>query len=188
MKTYSLRDSGLNVSVEADTKAGALSKVARHLVDYLIPESELSEYNTDAITVIDGKNYDLGWVTIKEEPCYIIINGVDVREEDIVNPEDIDTCWSFWVLYDQFTTVAVWAESLQDALDMAVDDNRLESLSIKEADYDDYKINTDNATCSFLGNACEPYDISDLCYVEVTLNSRRNIGELRDNFTIRSSR
>jgi len=62
----------------------------------------------------------------------------------------------------------VFASCLSDALDEAVDENKLDSYQIDESDYADYKIGTDEETCSHLGNASEPFDISELEIVEMT--------------------
>ena len=73
-----------------------------------------------------------------------------------------------WLLHDHgFTLCIVFASSLQDALDIAVDNNKLDSFRIEAEDYEDYNIESDNPTCSFLGNAGEPFDIDCISYLEL---------------------
>jgi hypothetical protein len=62
-----------------------------------------------------------------------------------------------------FTVAVVFAEHLQDALDIAVDAGKLDAFQIDEKDFDEYGVNTENdARCAFLGNASEPFDIDTL--------------------------
>lgn len=96
-------------------------------------------------------------------------------DSDIVNPEDCIFAGEYnphnvrgWLLHDHgFTICIVYADSLQDAIDIAVDNDKMDRYQIEESDYADYGINTDEPTCAFLGNAGEPFDIDTLGYVEL---------------------
>ena len=94
-------------------------------------------------------------------------------DEDVVNVEDCD--WGAtgnysrpWLLHDHgFPVAIVFANNLQDAIDIAVDENKMDRYLIDSADYADYGVETDEPTCTFLGNASEPFDIESLGYVEL---------------------
>lgn len=96
-------------------------------------------------------------------------------DSDIVNPDEFIPAGEYnphnvrpWLLHDHgFPVAVVFADSLQDALDIAVDACRMDRYQIQESDYDDYGINGEDPTCSFLGNAGEPFDIDTLGYVEL---------------------
>lgn len=97
-----------------------------------------------------------------------------------------------WIIHDAgFTLAVVFASNLQDALDIAVDENKLDQFMIKWPEKDtippkydeiwDYvhevkegeggKIGDKwydfNDSVSFLGNAGEPFDIDNLDYQEL---------------------
>ena len=73
-----------------------------------------------------------------------------------------------WLLHDHgFALAVVFADCLQDALDIAVDNDKLDRYLIDKADYGDYEVETDSPRCAFLGNAGEPFDIDALGYVEL---------------------
>jgi hypothetical protein len=78
-----------------------------------------------------------------------------------------------WLLHDHgFVLAVVFADCLQDALDAAVDADKLDRYLIAEEDYEEYGVMGDNPTCCFLGNAGEPFDIESLEVVELP-NPRR---------------
>lgn len=98
-------------------------------------------------------------------------------DSDVVNPDD--AIWGgeynthrkrLWLLHDHgFTVCVVWADSLQDALDEAVDRDKMDRYLVTQeqaADYDCDDIhNCEQLT--YLGNASEPFDIGTLGYVEI---------------------
>jgi hypothetical protein len=75
-----------------------------------------------------------------------------------------------WLLHDHgFTICVVWANSLQDALDEAVDCNKMDRFLVTEEQTSDYDCK-DIYNCeslTYLGNASEPFDIESLGYVEI---------------------
>lgn len=68
-----------------------------------------------------------------------------------------------------FISFIVFAEHLQDALDILADEGKLDTFQIEEKDFEDYGINTDNPTCTFLGNASEPFDIENLSAFDLNI-------------------
>jgi len=106
-------------------------------------------------------------------------------DSDIVNPDDMILAGEFnphnvrgWLLHDAgFTLCVVFADSLQDALDTAADEGKLDAFLIDEASNtpgtsglpaDDYPtLGTDDEEgITRLGNAGEPFDTETLGYVE----------------------
>ena len=105
-----------------------------------------------------------------------------LSDSDIVNPDEIDSGYPLWILHDHgFVVCAVWADHLQNAIDEAVDEDKMDRYLIDESDYAEYGVNTDESTCTFLGNACEPFDIEMLGYVELAPpKTRSNCAELAE--------
>jgi len=106
------------------------------------------------------------------------IQGIKFTDEDVVNPDDFASYSTGsnpynmhpFILHNHgFTICIVLASNLQDALDEAVDNNKLDSFLIDEADYADYAMDSDNPTCAFLGNAGEPFDIDCISYIELPM-------------------
>ena len=95
------------------------------------------------------------------------LNGVKFQDSDVINPEDYcldENKQMFWIFHDHgFVLCVVIAEhpafTNSDALDAAVDSDKLNRYQIDEKDYAEYGVNTDNPTCSCLGNAGVPFDI-----------------------------
>lgn len=96
-------------------------------------------------------------------------------DDDVVNIDDYIPAGEYnphnvrpWLLHDHgFVIAVVFAENLQDALDEAVDENKLDAFMIEEKDYADYGVGTDKPTCVFLGNYDEPFDIDCLDAIEL---------------------
>lgn len=66
-----------------------------------------------------------------------------------------------WLLHDHgFVLCVVFASNLQDALDKAVDEDKLDRFLIAEKDLDDYGPEGDGI--AYLGNASEPFNIESL--------------------------
>ena len=90
---------------------------------------------------------------------------------DIVNPEDWIAEGEYnphnvraFLLHDHGFAVAVaFGDCLQDAIDAAVDEGKLDRYQISAEELDDY---TEDAI-SYLGNACEPFDIESLGAIEL---------------------
>jgi hypothetical protein len=98
---------------------------------------------------------------------YELVNGIRIQDSDVVNPDNWDFAKEVYIFHDHgFVCGIVLEDNLQDALDELVDADRISSMRIEESDYGDYGVETDNPTCSFLGNAGEPYDIECLaCHI-----------------------
>ena len=98
------------------------------------------------------------------------------RDEDVVNLDDYIPAGECnpnnirpWLLHDHgFTIAVVFADCLQGAIDEAVDADKMNRYLISKEDYDDYRVNSEQPTCSFLGNACESFDIESLGYIEMS--------------------
>jgi hypothetical protein len=101
------------------------------------------------------------------------IQGVKFTDADIANPDDFIPAGGYnphnihpFLLHDHgFTVAVVFASHLQDALDIAVDENKLDRYLIAEADLGDYP---NDEGISHLGNAGEPFDIESLGVIEFT--------------------
>ena len=106
------------------------------------------------------------------------IQGVKFTDDDVVNPDDFASYLTGtnphnmhpFILHDHgFTICVVLASNLQDALDEAVDNDKLDSFLINEEDYAAYGIDSDNPTCAFLGNAGEPFDVDFISVIELPM-------------------
>ncbi len=131
------------------------------------------------------------------------INNLDFSftDADVVNPDDFVPAGDCnphnvrpWLLHDHgFTVAVVFASCLQDAIDEAVDDDKMErySIDITEKDssyhtssccffqsedpaseFDRCRLLDPDCDCdlpgvSFLGNAGETFDIETLGYIEL---------------------
>ena len=101
-----------------------------------------------------------------------VANGIKVSDTDVVNPDSFIPKGEYnphnvrpWVLHDHgFVVAVVFADSLQDALDEAVDENKMDRYQIKQEDLKDYP---DDEGITYLGNASEPFDIDTLQYLEL---------------------
>ena len=99
-------------------------------------------------------------------------NQIKWSDEDVVNVRDFIPAGEYnphnvrpWLLHDHgFTIAVVFADCLQDALDIAVDEDKMDRFLIQESDMGDY---TDAEGISYLGNASEPFDIEGLGIVEL---------------------
>jgi hypothetical protein len=104
-----------------------------------------------------------------------MVNQITFSDNDVINTEDFIPRGESnmhnvrpWLLHDcGFVLCVVFADCLQEAIDIAVDNNKLDRFLIDEKDYGDYGVETENPTCTFLGNAGEPFDIESLGYVEL---------------------
>ena len=107
----------------------------------------------------------------------IVHNGMEFRfsDEDICNPDDFIPGGEYnphnvrgWLLHDHgFTVCVVFADSLQDAIDEAVDADKMDRYLVTADQADDYGGDIYNSdSLAYLGNASEPFDIETLGYVE----------------------
>jgi len=103
-------------------------------------------------------------------------NGYDMQfdDTDVVEPSAFIPAGESnphnvrpWLLHDAgFTVAVVFASSLQDAIDGAVDAGKMDRYQIQEADMADYE-GEDDERISYLGNASEPFDIEGLGALEL---------------------
>jgi hypothetical protein len=99
-------------------------------------------------------------------------NEIKFSDDDVVNKDDFIPKGEYnphnvrpWLLHDHgFTVAVVFASSLQDALDEAVDADKLDRFQVTEAEMADYP---DDEGIAFLGNASEPFDIEGLAAIEL---------------------
>jgi hypothetical protein len=100
------------------------------------------------------------------------VQGIKFTDADIANPDDFIPAGAYnphkihpFLLHDHgFTVAVVFASNLQDALDIAVDEDKMDRYLIGEAELADY--GEDGDGIAYLGNAGEPFDIETLGVVE----------------------
>ena len=100
-------------------------------------------------------------------------NQIKFSDDDVVNKDDFIPAGEYnphnvrpWLLHDHgFTVAVVFADCLQDALDIAADENKLDGFQVDEKDMADYGPDEDGI-CR-LGNAGEPFDIQTLDAIEL---------------------
>jgi len=111
-------------------------------------------------TTVRVKNFELSFT----DADVVEINEVEFAEDHSERFGE-----ALWLLHDHgFTVCVVQAQNLQDALDSAVDANRMERYLVDESEASDY----DCESLSYLGNACEPHDIESLGFVRLPLPKR----------------
>lgn len=90
--------------------------------------------------------------------------------DDFINASDIDTWKHCYLLHDHgYVLAIVFADCEQDALDEAVDCNKLDRYQVSDEEMSDYG-DTDEERMeqlSYLGNASEPFDIESLGMFEI---------------------
>ena len=91
-----------------------------------------------------------------------------IPKNDGSNPHNVRP----FLLHDHgFTVCVVFASNLQDALDTAVDENKMDRYLIGESERADYDYNPETGEfgegVTYLGNASEPFDIETLGVVEM---------------------
>ena len=102
-----------------------------------------------------------------------VFNEIKFTDADVVNPDDFIPAGEYnphhvrpFLIHDHgFVFAVVFADCLQDALDAAVDGNKLDGFQVSEKDLADYGPDEDGITR--LGNASEPFDIQTLDTVEL---------------------
>lgn len=98
---------------------------------------------------------------------------IEFSETDVVNIDDWIPAGEYnphnvrpWLLHDHgFVLAIVFADCLQDAIDIAVDEGKMERYLITSANRADYTENDDRI--SYLGNAGEEHDIETLQAIEL---------------------
>lgn len=99
---------------------------------------------------------------------------ITFTDADVVDKDDFIPAGEYnphnvrpWLLHDHgFVVAVVFADCLQDALDKAVDSNKMDRYLIdKESLINDYP--EDEEGVSRLGNASEPFDIESLEVIEL---------------------
>ncbi len=100
-------------------------------------------------------------------------NQIKFTDADVVNKDDYIPAGESnphnvrpFLIHDHgFTVAVVFAGSLQDALDEAVDAGKLDSFQVSDDDLADY--GPDEEGITRLGNASEPFDIQALDVIEL---------------------
>ena len=100
-------------------------------------------------------------------------NRIKFTDADVVNKDDFIPVGEYnphnvrpFLLHDHgFVLAVIFASSLQDALDTAVDEGKLDGCQVSEDDLADYGPDEDGI--ARLGNASEPFDIEALDVVEL---------------------
>jgi hypothetical protein len=112
------------------------------------------------------------------------LHPIRLTDADLVNPEAYDQddagkphrpgAEKLWLIHDHGVTVClVFAGCEQEALDIAVDENRMDRFQVAEADLEDYRTGTDSEGnpeyegITYLGNACEPFDLETVGIVQI---------------------
>lgn len=98
---------------------------------------------------------------------------IGFSDADVVNPGDFIPAGDYnphkvrpWLLHDHgFTLAVVFADCLQDALDIAADAGKLDRFQVDESEMADYGPDEDGL--AHLGNAGEPFDIEALGALEL---------------------
>ena len=101
------------------------------------------------------------------------IHGITFDDFDVVEPDEYIPAGEYnpynvrpWLLHDHgFPLAVVFASCLQDALDAAVDADKLDRFMVTDADYE---AQGDDNPLAYLGNACEPFDIESIGFVELS--------------------
>jgi len=108
----------------------------------------------------------------------ITVNGISICDKDFANPEDFIPDGEYnphkvrpYLLHEHGQTVCViFADSMQDALDIAVDKGKLDRFLIPKSELDDYN----DEGIAYLGNGCEPFDIDNI-EVELLKNPKMSL-------------
>lgn len=102
-------------------------------------------------------------------------NQIKFTDADVVNPSDYipkgesnpHNVRPFLIHDHGFTLAVVFADCLQDALDIAVDEGKLDGFQVSDKEMADY--GPDEEGISRLGNAGEPFEIEALDAVELPI-------------------
>ncbi len=103
------------------------------------------------------------------------IQGIKFDDSDVVEPDEYIPAGEYnphnvrpWLLHDHgFVVCVVFADCLQDALDAAVDADRMDRFSPDDDWRTECEAMRDDNPLAYLGNASEPFDIETLGFVEI---------------------
>ena len=110
-----------------------------------------------------------------QNPALCEIEQENILCNDVMLPAHIESSYNpnnikLWVIGHTFGAVcAVFASCGQDALDAAVDANKMDAFLAENQDYE-------NEELTPLGNASELFDLSDFWMGEVSFDAARDIG------------
>jgi hypothetical protein len=115
------------------------------------------------------------------------VQGVKFTDADVIDLDDFIPAGEYnphnvhpWLLHDHgFALVVVFAGTLQDALDKAVDENKLDRYHVVDSNLGDYE---DGEGLTYLGNASEPFDIESLGVIELPNPPRSFVAEFVAKF------
>jgi hypothetical protein len=104
-------------------------------------------------------------------------NGLEwsFNRSDVVNPDDYIPNGEFnpykihpFLIHNEFGPLCVvYASNLQDALDEAVDGDKLDSCLVSPEDYKEAEAEGHSDEYANLGNAGEPFDLTYIGFVEL---------------------
>jgi hypothetical protein len=94
------------------------------------------------------------------------ISEIQFSDDDVLNHEDCIFAGDYnphhvrgFLFHDHgFALAVVFAESLQEALDIAADHGKLERFALSDEEADDY----DEGAINYVGNDCRPHDLESL--------------------------
>lgn len=97
------------------------------------------------------------------------------RDSDVVNPDDYTERGGFnphnvrpWLIHNEFGTLCiVYSSNEQDALDEAVDADKMDSCLVSDADYAEAEREGHADEYASLGNAGEPFDLTYIGMIEL---------------------
>jgi hypothetical protein len=103
------------------------------------------------------------------------VGELQFNKSDVVNPDEYFANGDFnphhvrpFLIHNEFGVLCVvYAQSEQDALDEAVDANRLDSCLVSAADYQEAEQEGHADEFANLGNAGEPFDLTYIGVIEL---------------------
>jgi len=112
------------------------------------------------------------------------VNEIKFTDKDIVDVEDCVYAGEFnphnihpFLFHDHgYVLCVVFASHLQDALDKAVDEDKLDRFQV-DAKEVEAMTDAEAEELSFLGNAGEPFDIENLGFIELSPPKRSWVAE-----------
>jgi hypothetical protein len=112
---------------------------------------------------MEHKEIELKGQTLRYQPADVV-NPDDFIPDGEFNPHHIHP----FLIHNEFGTLAiVYASHLQDALDIAVDGDKLDSCLVSDADYQEADTEGHADEFARLGNAGEPFDLTYVGAIEL---------------------
>jgi hypothetical protein len=113
------------------------------------------------------------WLLEKEMKSFEVASGITITDDDLVDFDNFIAAGEYnphnvhpFVIHDHgFVLAVIFESNMQDALDAAVDANKMDRYLINDDDLKDY---TDEEGITYLGNASEPFDIQNVEVIELT--------------------